>query len=219
MKNELKQLENELNFVKRNKLNYEYQENYSEDKINSLENLIRELRNNLLYEIDKKDEFIENVVKENRKLKEKLENKKINKIPKPNDEPENIAGLKLKIKNLEKVLTDLNNQIYINKTCNLNDEDGVISQIEKWKNKSEYFTKNCPIIIAELKQQIFSQNLDFENDLKSTKQNNTQILYNLEGAYQSMTSQTENEISELIREKDFLEDKMKEIKKVLKINI
>jgi hypothetical protein len=211
-----------------------------EQRIQYLENQIKELKDNMYYEMIKKDECINNMARENIQLKTKLNFDKIDKtstakvnkqvpLPKQNKMKSNTTieettptspqneNLKDKVKQLEGYINKLSNQIYINKTFYQNDDDYIMSQIDMWKNKSDYLMNLYPNTVADLKRQIFAQNLDFQTNIKETKDKNKQILVNLELAYESLFKKSEGEIEYLLKEREDLELKTKNIKKVLHI--
>jgi hypothetical protein len=230
IEHEMKGIDGHVDFKKEySGLNYKYGlsqrsggSGYNDDKIKSLENQIKELKDIMLYQFSKKDD-IAGAVKENRETKankaassERIK-KSVKSIPQPKAVVDTTDSLKTKAKQLETHLAELNNQIYFNYVCEYDDEY-IIAQIEKWKNKSEYLMSLYPNTVADLKRQIFSQNLEFQTNIEATKENNDQILYNLDGAYKSLLDQTEYDIQELLNEREALETKTKEIKKVLRIN-
>jgi hypothetical protein len=235
----LKDLENDnkqsIDFKKEyQNLNYRYglsqrseRSEYRDERIKYLENQMNELNDIMYHTIGKKDEYIDNMVKENQMLKEKIKTTgkatevklgSTTKIPRLTKKPEvSKETLKEQIIQLEAQILHLNNHVYIN-TALQNDDEYIIAQIDMWKNKSEYLMNLYPNTIADMKRQIFSQNLEFKTNIEATKENNNQILYNLDGAYRSLLDQTEYDIEELLKEREYLESKTKEIKKVLRIN-
>jgi hypothetical protein len=223
-----------------NSLNYNYRGRHVSEKedhcenhqVKNLESQIKELKDILFNEINKKDDIISQIAKENQELKNKLGNAKSKekiKIPLNNKTVKNktqnaeknfadVNSYKIKIQQLQDQISNLSHEIYLNNTISRNDDEYIISQIEKWKNKAEYLTKLYPNTVADLKRQIFTQNMDFQTSINNTKESNNEIIDNLELAYQSLLGNTEFEKEELFREKEYLEQKTLEIKKALKIN-
>ncbi len=117
---------------------------------------------------------------------------------------------------MEDTITQISNEIYITQTVNKGD-DYVRAEINQWKNKMDYLTSYHSRHIAEIEEGIYRQECDFKNEVQNIQENNRMILYNLEMAYKSLLKKTNNEISELKREKEELVYKTENIKKVFNL--
>ena len=127
---------------------------------------------------------------------------------------ENNENLEKKIKKLERIIMNLNEQLNLEKN-DKKGKDNNRSELQIWKNRTEMVSKNYADNLKNMKKQLFIDKENYNEQIKIIQGNFVNQVNILKNQYQSIIEKNEKTIKNMKKENCILKNRVMKVKDIL----